>query len=86
MNIIFQSAWDMRAIRLESGHLGLAQEGVEENDGAVVFLGTKAPLVVRKVTSNPECYEIVGPAHVSGMIEGQAMEKPGVPCRKYVLV
>jgi hypothetical protein len=86
MDIIFRSAWGMRAIRLEGGYLGLAHEDVEENDEVVVFLGTKAPLVVRRMASNAACHKIVGPAYVSGVMEGQAMANPELPCMKYVLV
>jgi hypothetical protein len=86
MDIIFQSAWGMRAIRLEGGYLGLAHEEVEKNDEIVVFLGTKAPLVVRSEASDTACYKIVGPAYVSGVMEGQAMAKSELPCTKYVLV
>jgi hypothetical protein len=86
MDIIFRSAWGMRAINLEGGYLGVAHENVEENDEVVVFLGTKAPLVVRREASNAACYKIVGPAYVSGVMEGQAMANPELPCSKYVLV
>jgi hypothetical protein len=86
MDIIFRSAWGMRAISLEGGYLGVAHENVEENDEVVVFLGTKAPLVVRRVPSTTTSYKIVGPAYVSGVMEGQAMANPELPCRKYVLV
>jgi hypothetical protein len=86
MDIIFRSAWGMRAIRLEGGYIGVAHEDVEEKDEVVVFLGTKAPLVVRRVPSNTTCYKIVGPAYVSGVMEGQAMANPELPCRKYVIV
>jgi hypothetical protein len=86
MDIIFRSAWGMRAISLEGGCLGLAHESVEENDEVVVFLGTKAPLVVRREASNAACYKIVGPAYVSGVMEGQAMANPQLPRTKYVLM
>jgi hypothetical protein len=76
----------MRAISLEGGCLGLAHESVEENDEVVVFLGTKAPLVVRREASNAACYKIVGPAYVSGVMEGQAMANPQLPRTKYVLM
>jgi hypothetical protein len=86
MDIIFRSAWGMRAINLESGHLGVAHEDVEENDEVVVFLRTKAPLVVRREASNTAYYKIVGPAYVSGVMEGQAVANPAMACGKYVLV
>ncbi|GAB7326396.1 hypothetical protein MBLNU13_g10421t2 [Cladosporium sp. NU13] len=86
MDIIFQSAWGMRAISIEGGYFGCAREDVEENDEVVVFLGTKAPLIVRRTASNAACYKIIGPAHVSGIMDGQAMAKPELPCRRYVLV
>lgn len=86
MDVLFQSAWGMRAISLDGGYVGLAPEMVEGNDEVVVFLGTKAPLVLRKMSSNGACYKIVGPAHISGIMEGQAMAKPELPCMKYVLV
>lgn len=86
MDILFHSAWGMRAISLDSGYVGLAPEEVEEDDEVVVFLGTKAPLVVRRMATNATCYKIVGPAHISGIMEGQAMAKPELPCKKYVLV
>ena len=86
MDILFQSAWGMRAISVEGGHFGLAHEGSEKGDEVVVFLGTKAPLVVRRTGSNAACYKIVGPAHVSGIMDGQAMAKPELPCGRYVLV
>jgi hypothetical protein len=88
MDILFQSAWGMRAISLEGGYLGLAHEDVEENDEVVVFLGTKAPLVVRRMASGVISgnYKIVGQAHISDMMEGQAMAKPELPCKKYILM
>ena len=86
MDILFQSAWGMRAISVEGGYFGCAPEDAEENDEVVIFLGTKAPLVVRRTVSDAACYKIVGPAHVSGIMDGQAMAKPELPCRKYVLV
>ena len=86
MDILFQSAWGMRAISVEGGYFGCAPEDAEENDEVVIFLGTKAPLVVRRTASDAACYEIVGPAHVSGVMDGQAMAKPELPVRKYVLV
>ena len=52
MDILFQSAWGMRAISVEGGYVGLAREDVEENDEVVIFLGTKAPLVVRMIASS----------------------------------
>lgn len=86
MDILFQSAWGMRAISVEGGYFGCAREDAEESDEVVIFLGTKAPLVVRRTVSDAACYKIVGPAHVSGIMDGQAMAKPELPCRKYVLV
>jgi hypothetical protein len=41
---------------------------------------------VRSEASNTACYKIVGPAYVSGVMEGQAMAKSELPCTKYVLV
>lgn len=86
MDILFQSAWGMRAISVEGGYFGCACEDVEEGDEIVVFLGTKAPLVVRRAASSAACYKIVGPAHVSGIMDGQAMAKPELSCGRYVIV
>ena len=86
MDVLFQSAWGMRAIGVEGGYFGCAHECVEENDDVVVFIGTEVPLVVRRTASNAACYKIVGPAHVSGIMDGQAVAKPELPRRRYVLV
>jgi hypothetical protein len=86
MDILFQSAWGMRTISLEGGRLGLAHEDVEENDEVVIFLGTKAPLVVRRISSEEGYHKVVGPAHVSGVMNGEAMRQRRLAVRKYVLL
>lgn len=80
---LFRSAWGMRPLALDGGHLSYGPESAEPGDEIVIFYGVKAPLVVRKVDET--AYKILGPAHVCGVMQGQFMDT-NPPGQKYVLI
>jgi len=80
---LFRSAWGMRPLALDGGHLCYGPESAEPGDEIVIFYGVKAPLVVRKVDGT--AYKILGPAHVCGVMQGQFMNT-NPPGQKYVLI
>lgn len=69
---LFLSAWGMRPVVLSSGRLGYVPEETAAQDQVVIFRGVKAPLVIRKVTT--DAYIIIGPAHICGAMQGQLMD------------
>jgi hypothetical protein len=80
---LFRSAWGMRPLALDGGHLSYGPESAEPGDEIVIFYGVKAPLVVRKVDET--AYKILGPAYVCGVMQGQFMDT-NPPGQKYVLI
>jgi hypothetical protein len=80
---LFRSAWGMRPLALDGGHLSYGPESAEPSDEIVIFDGVKAPLVLRKVDET--AYKILGPAHVCGVMQGQFMDA-NPPGQKYVLI
>jgi hypothetical protein len=80
---LFRSAWGIRPLALDRGHLSYGPESAEPGDEIVIFCGVKAPLVVRKVDGT--AYKILGPAHVCGVMQGQFMDT-NPPGQKYVLI
>lgn len=81
--ILFRSAWGLRCAILDNGRLGYVPEETEVDDEVIVFLGVKAPLVIRKRTR--DAYRIIGPAHICGVMQGQVMT-PDVHVETYTLV
>jgi hypothetical protein len=80
---LFRSAWGMRPLALDGGHLSYGPESAEPGDEIVIFYGVKAPLVIRKVDET--AYKILGPAHVCGVMQGEFMDtKPRG--QEYVLI
>jgi hypothetical protein len=43
-------------------------------------------LVVRRISSEEGYHKVVGPAHVSGVMNGEAMRQRRLAVRKYVLL
>ena len=80
---LFRSAWGMRPLALDGGHLSYGPESAEPGDEIVIFDGVEAPLVLRKVEET--AYKILGPAHVCGVMQGQFMDT-NPPGQKYVLI
>ena len=83
IELLFQSAWGMRQIALDTGLVGYAPEAAQPGDELVIFYDIKAPLVVRNAGDN--AYRIIGPAHVAGVMQGQFM-RADRPSQTYVLV
>jgi hypothetical protein len=69
---LFRGAWGMRPAVLDTGRLGYVPEDTKPQDEVVIFLGVKAPLVIRKITK--DAYKIVGPAHLCGVMQGQLID------------
>lgn len=84
MEYLFRAAWGMRPAVLETRRLGYFPEDTMPQDEVVIFCGVKAPLVIREI-SRGGAFEIIGPAHVCGAMEGQLMSV-GLPERTCVLV
>lgn len=80
---VFRSAYGMRPARLNTGRLGYVPEPAGNGDELVIFYGVPAPLVLRKAGNGT--HGIIGPAHVSGVMQGQAMDA-GLSSSQYVLV
>ena len=73
----------MRAASLDTGRLAYVPEPAAAGDELVIFYGLTAPLVLRRAGKGT--HRIIGPAHVSGVMQGQAMAA-GLPPMEYVLV
>lgn len=88
---LFRSAWGMRPLALTGdfdlygGYLGYGPESAEPGDEVVIFYGVTAPLVLRKVDEAATTHKIIGPAYVSGIMEGNFMDADALG-RKYVLI
>lgn len=83
LRAVYSSAFAMRAASLDTGRLAYVPEPAAANDELVIFYGLTAPLVIRRAGSGN--HKIIGPAHVSGVMQGQAMTA-GLPSTEYVLV
>lgn len=83
LKAVYQSAFAMRAASLDTGRLAYVPEPAAAGDELVIFYGLTAPLVIRRAGNGT--HRIIGPAHVSGVMQGQAMSA-GLPSTEYVLV
>jgi hypothetical protein len=83
MREIFRSAWAKRPAKLDTHRLACVPERTNAGDELVILYGLTAPLVIRPVCEGR--HKIIGPAHTSGVMQGQAMEL-SLPSAEYVLV
>lgn len=69
-----RSAQGIRPLDLDR-RLGYGPEPADVDDEVVIFEGVKAPLVIGKVTvpadTAQQCYEIIGPEYVGGVMQGE---------------
>ncbi|GJC99865.1 heterokaryon incompatibility protein [Colletotrichum higginsianum] len=79
VNLAFETLWDRRPFLMDSGHLGLGGQSVEDGDGVWVVSGCPSPLVLREMpvssVSGPFCYQLVGEAYVHGIMHGEAVDE-----------
>ncbi|WQF85182.1 Putative heterokaryon incompatibility [Colletotrichum destructivum] len=79
VNLAFETLWDRRPFLMDSGHLGLGGQSMEDGDGVWVVSGCPSPLVLREMpvssVSGPFCYQLVGEAYVHGIMHGEAVDE-----------
>ncbi|KAF2759866.1 hypothetical protein EJ05DRAFT_499059 [Pseudovirgaria hyperparasitica] len=56
--------------------LGLAPEDCEEGDLICILRGCSVPIILRKkdLPDQSDCYEVIGPCYVHGIMQGEAVE------------
>jgi hypothetical protein len=59
------------------GYMGTGPCSIEEQDVIVLLAGVDRPMVLRQAKKDPPRWRVVGPAYVSGMMEGQLWEDDG---------
>lgn len=63
-----------RFIITEKGYMGLAPPECQAGDDLVVLFGGDVPFVLRRRTGNVEEFELVGEAHVQGIMDGEVIQ------------
>ena len=70
---VLQLADGCRIFRSAEGRVGYAPVDALPGDAIVVLFGVLAPLVVRP--TDDECFKIIGPAYISGIMQGEALHE-----------
>jgi len=58
------------------GYVGLAPVGTQIGDVVCVLLGSNYPLVLREISADPPCWQVVGACNVPGLMSGEAIHGP----------
>ncbi|KAG7294405.1 hypothetical protein NEMBOFW57_004476 [Staphylotrichum longicolle] len=70
---VHQLADGCRIIQSAEGRVGYAPAGALPGDAILVLFGVPTPLVVRP--ADDECFTIIGPAYIYGVMKGEALQK-----------
>lgn len=74
----------MRLFRTDSGLLGLGQWSLQAGDSLWIIPGVRVPMVLRS-TGAEDCFNVIGPAYVHGIMYGEALEWDGLDHRSIIL-
>ncbi|KAI0452008.1 heterokaryon incompatibility protein-domain-containing protein [Xylaria acuta] len=56
---------------LDTGHIGRAYFNSRENDRVALLAGSKAPFLLREVEDGQDRYQVVAPAYIHGVMDGE---------------
>ena len=73
-----------RMFTSDCGRVGYAPEASQKGDLVVIFYGVPTPLVIRQV--KPGYYEIIGPAYVHGVMQGEFISDANPPSKEFLLI
>jgi hypothetical protein len=81
-----------RLYATKDGHIGLGPGEMQTGDCVVVFPGSTVPHIIRPVgegepqAAQEKLWTYIGEAYCEGIMEGQAVGKPGVEMETFTLV
>ncbi|KAI1172566.1 heterokaryon incompatibility protein-domain-containing protein [Nemania sp. FL0916] len=82
-NIIRRSFYQA-IFRTKSGRLGMAPHPIRSDDEIKLFAGGRFPMIVRPCNGR-NTFQLISPAYVHGIMEGQAWVQPGDSLQKFVI-
>ncbi|KAI0544977.1 heterokaryon incompatibility protein-domain-containing protein [Xylaria curta] len=82
-NIIRRSFYQT-IFRTKSGRLGMAPHPIRSGDEIKIFAGGRFPMIVRP-SKGRNTFQLISPAYVHGIMEGQAWLKEGNDLQKFVI-
>ena len=77
-------AYGTRVFTSGCGRLGYVPEASQKGDLVVIFYGVPTPLVIRETQAG--YYEILGPAYVHGVMQGEFISDKNPPFKEFLLI
>ena len=75
------STWRLRMVKTKRGFFACMPPEAREGDSVWIVPGSRLPFVFRPSETHPGSYQVIGRGYVHGVMNGEAMSKPGFAWR-----